>query len=61
MCIYIYIYIYMSVHHFWGIKFLTVEAGTGTSYSLDVLHPQNSETVILMYFLIVTVLGGDIR
>ena len=51
----------MSVHHFWGIKFLTVEAGTGTSYSLDVLHPQNSETVILMYFLIVTVLGGDIR
>jgi len=31
------------------------------SYSLDVLHAKNAETVLLIYFLIVTVLGGDIR
>jgi hypothetical protein len=40
---------------------MIAEAGTGMSYSLDVLHAQNAETFLLMYFLIVTVLGGDIR
>jgi len=42
----------MSVHHFWGIKFLNAQAGTGA---------QNAETVMLNSFFIVTVLGGDIR
>jgi hypothetical protein len=42
-------------------KILNAQAGTGTSYSLDVLHAQNAEIVLLIYFLIVTVLGGDIR
>jgi hypothetical protein len=40
---------------------LSAQAGTGTSYSRDVLHVQNAQTVMLMYFLIVTVLGGHIR
>jgi tubulin beta len=38
--------------NFWAIKFLKAQAGTGMSYSLDVLHAQNAEAVMLIFLLL---------